>query len=59
MSWGGERLARELAQDVIREPGRVELREGDSATGKGRHFCSTAGRDLGVQSVRAARQRSS
>ena len=29
VSWGGERLARELAQDVIREPGSVELREED------------------------------
>ena len=29
VSWGGKRLARELAQDVIREPGRVELREED------------------------------
>ena len=29
MSWGGERLARELAQDVIQELGRVELREED------------------------------
>ena len=29
MSWGGKRLARELAQVVVGEPGRVEFCEDD------------------------------
>ena len=55
VSWGRERLVRELTQEVVREPGGVEHCEDGEGLGdrQGEALVVLQGGDLGVQSVSA------